>query len=135
MLYTFIFTGSHTIGNLIVTEAMIDDNRDHSQLLAYRVPHSLNDQVQITTEAATEAEARALLRRACERLSQKFATIILTANQHVQGMAATQINNTTPTRDTPTYHDPTTIPTVRPAHQTLTITVRTGTILHDTDIK
>ena len=134
MLYTFIFTGSHTIGNLIVTEAMIDENRDPSQLLAYRVPHSLNDQVHITTEAATEAEARALLRRACERLSEKFATIILTANQQVQVMASTQIN-ATHTRDTHTYHDPTTIPTVRPAHQALTITVRTGTILHDSDIK
>jgi len=106
MLYTFILKGSHTIGNLVVSEAMCDSHRSPSDLVAYRVPHSLNDQVHITVEAATEGEARALLRRACERLVEKLVSIM-----------------TTPPR----------VPLVASARTT--IVIRIGTILTDSDIK
>ena len=119
MLYTFIFTGSHTIGNLVVAEAMRDPHREPSQLLAYRVPHSLNDQVQITTESENEAEGRALLRRACERLAQKFDTILKTTNTLISSGSSGGPSGGSQS----------------PPTRTLSVTVRTGTILSDSDIK
>ena len=126
MLYTFIFTGSHTIGNLVVAEAMRDPHREPSQLLAYRVPHSLNDQVQITTESENEAEGRALLRRACERLAQKFDTILKTTNTLIS--SGSSGGSSGGSQSPPTHR--------APLHtRTLSVTVRTGTILSDSDIK
>ena len=78
MLFTIILTGSHTIGNLVVSEAMCDPDRAPSHLLSYLVPHSLNDQVHITVEAECEADARALICRACDRLVARFTEIMTT---------------------------------------------------------
>ena len=88
MLYTVILAGSHTIGNLVVSEAMMDAthhvdpdqglaNAPH-RFVAYRVPHSLNDTVHLSTEATSAAEARALFRRACERVLDQLNLIMTT---------------------------------------------------------
>jgi len=101
MLFTIILTGSHTIGNLVVSEAMCAPDRASSHI-SYMVPHSLNDQVHITVETECEADARALLRGACDRLATRFAEIMTT-------------------------------PPIAP--KPTTVSVRTGAILTDADIK
>jgi DNA-directed RNA polymerase subunit L len=99
MLYTFIFTGSHTIGNLVASEAMSTSSRVHSttstpdRMVAYRVPHSLNDKVHLTTEATSEAEAKAHLKKACERILGHLTTIMQTpAVQHKPTHLEVRIN-------------------------------------------
>lgn len=77
-MYTFIFKGCHTLGNLIVSEAMEDSQRHPENIVSYMVPHSLNDNVHITVQATTEEDARSLIRRACERVASKLSTIMLT---------------------------------------------------------
>ena len=73
-----MLTGSHTIGNLVVSEAMRAVDRNPTQMVSYMVPHSLNDQVHITVDADSEADARALLRGACDRLVAQLAGIMTT---------------------------------------------------------
>ena len=79
--YTFVVSpGGHTIGNLLLDYLHMDNTR----FSAYKVPHPLSKNVEVTLGARTQTEAVVSLRAACRKAFDDMGRLELELDAHTK---------------------------------------------------